>query len=40
MTVRLFCAISTTVRVAGFALLAGVVIGILLAVQLAPVPGP
>jgi hypothetical protein len=39
MTVKLFLAFSVTVRVASFALLAGVLIGLVLAMQLTPVPG-
>jgi hypothetical protein len=39
ITMRIFLAISVTVRVAFFSLLAGLVIGLVLASQLAPVPG-
>jgi hypothetical protein len=39
MTVKIFLALSVTVRAAVFALLAGVLIGLVLATQLAPVPG-
>jgi ABC-type arginine transport system permease subunit len=39
MTVRLLCAFSTVVRVAVVALMVGVVLGVVVAAQFAPVPG-
>ncbi len=36
---RIFLAVSVTIRVAVFSLLAGLIIGLVLAAQFAPVPG-
>jgi hypothetical protein len=39
MTVRIYCAFSTAFRVALFAVLAGVIVGLVIAGQLSSVPG-